>query len=180
MSKSSEAVKRWRRNTKERIVQAFGGKCGICGYKRCHSALSLHHLDPNVKEMGLGGVRANPKSWKKIVEEIRKCVLLCHNCHSEVHDGLVELPKDIKKFDESFETYKEERKLTPCPVCKKDKPETQITCSLECAARRSRIVDWDKVDLIKERKTKSWNQIGEELNVSGSAVRKRAKKIGIL
>ncbi len=59
MSKSSEKVKRWRKATKQRIIDSFGGKCGICGYEKCPDALALHHLNPLEKEFGLGGVRAN-------------------------------------------------------------------------------------------------------------------------
>jgi len=32
MSKKSEHVKNWRKNCKERIIQAMGGKCCVCGY----------------------------------------------------------------------------------------------------------------------------------------------------
>jgi len=89
-------VKTWRQNTKLRLVEAFGGECGICGYKKSTRALSLHHLDPERKEFSFN---KGCMSWSKIVGEAKKCVLLCHNCHMEVHDGLTEIPDDIKKFD---------------------------------------------------------------------------------
>lgn len=38
---------------------------------------------------------ANPKSWSKIVNELRKCVLVCYNCHYEIHEELITLPKDF-------------------------------------------------------------------------------------
>ena len=177
MSKSSEAVKRWRKKTKERIVESFGGQCCVCGYNRCTSALALHHLDPNEKEMSLGAIRANPKSWKKIVEELRKCVLVCHNCHSEIHSGFIDIPKDVNMFDESFIDYKEESKQTPCVICGKLKPERQITCSYKCAAKNARKVDWDSINLYEEKKTKSFCQIADELECSAAAVRKRYKKL---
>jgi hypothetical protein len=88
MSKNSEAVKKWRHKCKLRIVESMGGKCQCCGYDKCTQALDLHHLDPTEKEMGLGGIRANPKSWESIVQELRKCVLLCNRCHQEVHAGV--------------------------------------------------------------------------------------------
>lgn len=105
MSNQSEKVKRWRKRTKTRIIDSMGGKCCICGYSGCHSALALHHKDPSKKEFGFGGVRGNPKSWAKIVVELRKCVLLCNNCHAEVHDGLVFIPNDAASFDENYTDY---------------------------------------------------------------------------
>ena len=102
MSVGSERVKKWRAQTKERIVSAMGGSCIICGYNKCHSALDLHHLDPKQKTFGFGAIRGNPKSWDKIVIELRKCVLLCRNCHGEYHEGLFLIPEDAPKFNEAF------------------------------------------------------------------------------
>ena len=99
-------VQNWRRRSKERIVAAMGGCCQICGYRKCTSALALHHIDPSQKDFSFGRMRAHPKAWIKIVVELRKCVLLCHNCHSELHDGVVELPKKFSSFDERFVDYK--------------------------------------------------------------------------
>ena len=47
----------------------------------------FHHLDPELKDFGISG-NAN-RSWDKIQVELDKCVLLCANCHSEVHAGIV-------------------------------------------------------------------------------------------
>lgn len=107
MSKKSEAVKRWRENTKKRIVEAMGGKCQICGYLRCYRVLELHHLDPTKKELSFGAIRATPRSWALIVVELRKCILLCSNCHVEVHANITEIPKKFTKFNENFAVYKD-------------------------------------------------------------------------
>jgi hypothetical protein len=109
MSVGSERVKKWREQTKQRMISSMGGSCVICGYNKCQSALAFHHLDPNEKEFRLGSVRGNPISWSRIVEELRKCVLLCHNCHQEFHEGLVKLPTNVPKFDERFVNYREFR-----------------------------------------------------------------------
>ena len=47
---SYDRVKQWRNNVKNRLVEAFGGECGICGYNKCNRALQFHHLDPEEKE----------------------------------------------------------------------------------------------------------------------------------
>jgi hypothetical protein len=72
---------------RDRAVDCKGGRCIICGYsKRCRS-LHFHHVDPTQKDFCVNGAVA-ALSWKKIKLELDKCVLLCANCHGEVHDGL--------------------------------------------------------------------------------------------
>ena len=56
MSKKSDAVKKWRNESKKRMIKSMGGKCSICEYNKCHAALEFHHIDPNVKEIGLGSI----------------------------------------------------------------------------------------------------------------------------
>jgi hypothetical protein len=102
MSRASTNVKNWRKRTKSLIVESMGGKCQICGYHKCNAALELHHLDPSEKEFGFGGLRANIKSFDTIKQELKKCILLCSNCHKEVHAGVTDLPSDFATFDESL------------------------------------------------------------------------------
>jgi 5-methylcytosine-specific restriction endonuclease McrA len=72
---------------KKKQVEFFGGKCKLCGYDKCHNALEFHHLDPTIKE-------ESPSSLRQVTDELRwkseleKCILLCSNCHREVHAGL--------------------------------------------------------------------------------------------
>ena len=106
MSRRSENVKRWRENTKNRIVQAFGGCCGKCGYKRFQDALELHHIDPTQKEFGIGFIMANIISWERICVELRKCVMVCSNCHKELHKQLWEITEDFSRFNEKYCDYK--------------------------------------------------------------------------
>lgn len=93
-------VKSWRRATKQRMVEAMGGKCQCCGYSRCIAALDFHHLDPNEKESD------RPAAWEKIAIKLRKCVLVCANCHREIHAGERSVPENAAKFDESFAGYR--------------------------------------------------------------------------
>ena len=106
MSYSSEKVKAWRKNTKNRMVTAMGGCCQVCGYNKSTNALEFHHIDPNEKEKGFGDLRANNTKWASLIEELRKCVMLCSNCHKEVHDGTTQLPSTYAQFNEDFADYK--------------------------------------------------------------------------
>lgn len=71
-----------RRRNKIRLVEYKGGKCEICGYNKCIDALELHHLNPNEKEFGIAGAT---RSLEKLKVEADKCILLCANCHRELH-----------------------------------------------------------------------------------------------
>lgn len=156
----------------------MGGGCAICGYNKCDSSLACHHIDPSQKDIGLGKIRANAKNWKSITEELKKCVLLCHNCHTEVHEGITQIPDNYTRFqDLSFESLKSSDQ-TQCPICGNSKPIHLTTCSRKCSAQHSKI-NWDLVDLPKELETKSYQQIAQELGCSDCAVYKRAKKLGL-
>lgn len=76
------------RKLKMLAVEYKGGKCSICSYYRSSAALEFHHLNPNEKDFTLSHVRSY-KFDDRIKTELDKCVLLCANCHREVHQGLV-------------------------------------------------------------------------------------------
>jgi hypothetical protein len=181
MSIRSEGVKAWRKRTKRRIVEAMGGKCQICGYDKCDTALSLHHINPEEKEISFGSIRANPRSWPRIVDELRKCVLLCNNCHSEIHEGLVVLPDNIDMFDDSYIDYNIVRFIdyNLCPICGDKKPKVNKFCSKECSSKSRFKIDWDSIDLFNLIKDYTITDIAEVLNVSDSAVHKRLKRLGL-
>jgi hypothetical protein len=80
-------VKSFRKKNKERAVEYKGGKCVKCGYKKCISALDFHHLDPNKKDFSIS--QNMNMSWDKIKKEIDKCILVCSNCHREIHEELL-------------------------------------------------------------------------------------------
>ena len=55
MSKTTtEQVLTSDKRKKQRLVNALGGKCCICGYDKCLSALEFHHTDPNEKDFTIG------------------------------------------------------------------------------------------------------------------------------
>ena len=62
-----------------------GGKCVRCGYNKCLSALDFHHKDPTKKDFGISDDNVK---LKEAVKEVKKCILICSNCHREFHAGL--------------------------------------------------------------------------------------------
>ena len=102
----AEYLQRWRTKTKLRAIQAMGGKCVCCGYDRPSLRIyHFHHLDPKTKKFQVGDNEV--QTWSLIVAELRKCVLLCSNCHAEVHDGLRTVPLDAARFDEQYAEYRQ-------------------------------------------------------------------------
>lgn len=66
-------------------------ECSVCQYSKCRQALEFHHLDPAQKEYGVATFRSSRRNREVVIAELKKCVLLCANCHREVHAGLINL-----------------------------------------------------------------------------------------
>jgi hypothetical protein len=85
--KSNTIGQRKRRlRKKEILVKEAGGKCSKCGYNKCLKALSFHHKDPAEKDFTLSD--EGDRNLDILREEIKKCILLCANCHIEEHTRL--------------------------------------------------------------------------------------------
>ena len=84
-----KAVAKRRKKIRQMSVEYLGGKCCFCGYDRCFSALDFHHVDESSKEFGLSQ-NGMTRSWKKTRKELNKCILVCSNCHHEIHAGLLQ------------------------------------------------------------------------------------------
>lgn len=82
-----QAVDKRRKKIKSWAIEYKGGKCSLCGYKRYQGALEFHHLDSFKKDFGLS-MAGLTRSWERTKKELDKCLLVCSNCHKEVHAGL--------------------------------------------------------------------------------------------
>lgn len=79
-----------RKRLKQKAIEYKGGKCVLCGYSKYVGSLDFHHLNPQTKDFIISS--GNCKSWEKIKKELDKCVLICKNCHGEIHGGIAALP----------------------------------------------------------------------------------------
>jgi 5-methylcytosine-specific restriction endonuclease McrA len=75
-----------RRSMKLQAIKMLGGKCSKCGYDRCVDALEFHHENQDEKEFKLGS--GNTMSWVDYKSEAMKCILVCSNCHKEIHSKI--------------------------------------------------------------------------------------------
>lgn len=69
----------------EAITEAKKNGCSICGYNKCIAALDFHHTNDSPKKTAVSKMRNHNIS--KLKEEISKCIVVCANCHREIHAG---------------------------------------------------------------------------------------------
>ena len=78
-----------RRNNKTKAVEYKGGKCQRCSNVFPDCCYDFHHLD--AEEINAVPSSVLHLSWKRIVEELDKCIMVCANCHRIIHneDGYI-------------------------------------------------------------------------------------------
>ena len=84
---NTDAVIKRRKRIKLDAIEYKGGKCEKCGYNKCVGALEFHHSDPKEKDFHISQ-SGHSRSWERVKDELDKCVLLCSNCHKEIHEEL--------------------------------------------------------------------------------------------
>lgn len=135
MKEKSEKVQKWRTKTKQSLIECLGGKCNRCGYKECYAALDFHHLNSKDKSFTIANALARPKNINAILDEVKKCILLCGNCHSELHvnhwrlDEIVIFQLNMDKYNEYIESL-----LLECICGKKFRSsfDNRKYCSNQC------------------------------------------------
>ena len=104
-TKNTKRYKKHYLTKKSRIIIALGGKCSICGYNKNIAALHFHHKNPETKERN--------KEWLLNDGNQQKLVLVCANCHYEIHH-----PQCEKScVEERLDSYK---KRVTCEDLKKE------------------------------------------------------------
>lgn len=169
----------FRRRRKMNLIKVCGGQCCICGYHKSISALEFHHIYPELKEYAISAT-GTCHNIEKDLTEVQKCVLVCANCHREIHDGIysaVQLEAlrifndDIAKqlIEETQTKYMAKPRL--CSVC--GAPITADSKSGKCSVcvRKSTIKP-DRETLKTLVFYNSFVAIGKQYGVSDKAVTK--------
>jgi DNA-binding Lrp family transcriptional regulator len=79
----TQAVINWRKRKKQELVVYKGGKCERCGYDKSIEALQFHHIKPSEKDFSISG---KSYSIERLKKEVDKCIMVCANCHIEIHE----------------------------------------------------------------------------------------------
>lgn len=92
-------VKTRRQKLKAMAVEYKGGKCEKCGYDKCIWAFDFHHINSTEKDFNIS--KYATLSWDKLKIELNKCIMICANCHRELHYDENELREfnKINKLD---------------------------------------------------------------------------------
>jgi hypothetical protein len=69
------------RSRKIRAVEQMGGACSVCGAVLPACCYDFHHIDGDkANEPG----RALRGAFETAMQEVKKCVLVCANCHRKI------------------------------------------------------------------------------------------------
>lgn len=95
----SDKVTEHRKRLKIALVEANNHKCAYCGLEDHYQIYDFHHVNPETKLFQISGCT---KGKDKIVEEAKKCVMLCANCHRKVENKLIPNEFEIIFDEEKF------------------------------------------------------------------------------
>lgn len=158
---------------KAKLIMMNGGKCSLCGYNKNYAALAFHHSDPGIKSFELDGRALSNHSWELILSEVAKCILLCQNCHQEVHHP----DHTINIADVDLHGLEKTLPLSNfCCDCGKQIKVANTSRCPECFHKKQEKVSWPPTEeLLKLLETNSYLAVGRMLGVSDNALRKRIK-----
>ena len=74
------------RKRKLKLLEMKGFKCECCNYGKNYAALEFHHKEPSKKSFQLDLRSLSNRKWDAILDEVKKCILICSNCHAELHN----------------------------------------------------------------------------------------------
>lgn len=182
MSNNIKAVTDFRKRRKENLVKVLGSCCSLCGYNKCVGALEFHHINPEDKRYQLSS--GNCHNIEEDLEEVKKCLLVCSNCHREIHTTNLYEGIDLWKYQVYNDNYaneliqenkKEERKCSNCGIKISRFSKTGLCPS--CAQLKRRIIERpDREELKKLIRELPFTKIAEKYNCSDNTIRKWCDK----
>jgi hypothetical protein len=180
-SSTSKRVTSMRKAIKKMAIYLLGGECLLCGYNKHQNSLVFHHLDPSSKTSGIGSL--GYLSTENTLIEIKKCALLCHNCHSEVHGENIKIKIPKGYYDKCNLKLKELNNhfKNTCVNCGTEIDYKATRCK-DCHVnnvRSRRLNKPSKEDLEVLIYNKPFTEIGRMYGVSDNTIRKWCKAYGL-
>lgn len=163
---------------KVELIEKRGGCCEKCGYNKNVAAFDFHHKNPNEKEYQLDVRKLSNTTMSNLMQEFEKCILLCANCHRELHSpdlDFYKVKEMLKSVDDSILEIKSNGK-PKCLDCNCEINYTYKRC-VKCNNIYKRKVERPKLDvLISEIKEHSQEWCAIKYGVSRSSIRRWISK----
>lgn len=172
----------FRKRRKENLIKVCGSSCNLCGYNKCNSALEFHHINPEEKSYGISS-NGNCHNLEQDLNEISKCILVCANCHREIHDGLYSknelIKRQIFKQDVVDKLLQDkEKKIYYCSNCNAEITKNQsglcYDCFLKLRWKERKYPNREELKILI--RTTPFTQIGRQYGITDNAVKKWCKK----
>lgn len=185
MSTNSKYVCSFVKRRKSDLIKLFGGKCCICGFDLFQEALEFHHVNPEEKEFSVAS--SNMKNLEAQLQELKKCVLVCANCHRGIHSSYYTIPEDWESLynEEWADTLRQKLeqtqhgKLFHCKKCGKEITRKAQYCA-ECYANLIRCTERPTREELKDLiRHETFVHIGQMYGVSDNAIRKWCKVVNL-
>lgn len=182
MSNNSIAVMKCTQKRKLVLVDILGGKCLFCGFNKWPEALEFHHVDPNTKEFALSGTYLS-RNLNTQYNELRKCILVCSNCHRGIHAGYINVPLD---WQDSFNEDKAQQYLQDsqpkknyCQICGKEITREATICN-SCRGKQQWVTQHPNRAILKQQiRTMNFCAIGRQYGVTDNTIRKWCKTMNL-
>lgn len=160
---------------KKELVKLMGGECFLCGFKGHQAVFDLHHVEPSEKVFSISA-QGYTRGWKKVLEEAKKCVLLCKNCHAVHHAKEEELDFSKfqnKKIEERIRFIEEKEKTKQ----KQDKEKIEKTEFEKKKTQEKEVIE--KEVLFKKVAFNGYSKTAREYNVSPTSIRRWISKYDV-
>lgn len=182
---SSQATSDFRRRRKENLIKVCGSQCTLCGYNRLSAGLEFHHIDPTQKQYGIAS-QGTCHNLEADLAEVKKCILVCANCHREIHNNFYSADELWEKqvYDEEYADYLRKDKFLRtgtkeyfCKECgiKISSDSKSGLCS-PCFRKTTRIIERPNREELKQLiRVSTFTELGRKYGVSDNAIRKWCK-----
>lgn len=184
---NSEAVANFIKRRKANLRKVFHSKCCLCGFSEVQEALEFHHVNPEEKEFQICGSNNQTKALKKQLEEMKKTILVCSNCHKGIHNNIYQVPDNWTEFYDDkiaqellddLEKIKTHQ-INYCQRCGKEITSISTYCS-ECFHIMQRKCDRPNREELKDLiYILPFTQIASKYGVTDNAVRKWCKSYNL-
>lgn len=184
--KSNTSFRQFLRSAERKLelIEYKGGKCEICGYNKNLAVLNFHHIDSSKKSFNIDGRLLANKKMEDLIDEANKCMLLCANCHQELHHENHDI-ETIKQLLEEHKSKKNKREVYVCKDCGKilnieNKTQLCSECYVKHSTERRKVERPSKEELQELLKENSLNKIGKMFGVSHASIKKWGIQYGII